>query len=1832
MSGRFPHNPGETHDRGRGRGGYRGRGRGRGNYGNRGGRNIEGGEQGAYGGARDNDYRGERGGRGRGNGKGPRKPREHPMSFTALHECLNKEPNEIILGLNNPGSGFIKFLEQGRVRPDFMKLALNVITKCLDRTIADTFVLELLHQIEKSTFTTGPLVLYFTEMLTETSQAKHQDFKEAIEDSLLLMTELLHKLPSSVSKVNVPLSVLKTTLEQLQITTNIVDVNLLEKHEDVMQMLYKSLRKNNTHEEPRKRTELLYENEAPPDDFRDISIFPTQNDIYLNERPFLRVNKARGAYQDIDHYLDVQFRLLREDFVKPLRDGIEEYKHQRTSLKQKKLQDIRMYQRVFIRSPLCQADGIYHKIQFDVSKMRNIKWRISKRLIFGSLLCLSRDNFQTFLFATVSNRQEKELSDGIIDVRFEEKHDEIAKINPDVEFQMVETTAYFEAYRHVLKALQRIRANELPFQRYIVECKTELKPPRYLLEGYGKTFDLRPLITKEVVEVTKKASARQRPRHRGSLGDLLMDISDSDDEDPVDQVLERELTRVASSQAKSVNMLRTNTWPDAEQMRLDQTQYEAVKMALTKEFVVIQGPPGTGKTYIGLKIVQALLHNRDVWTKNRMGNIEQSPILVVCYTNHALDQFLEGIYKFWKTNIVRIGGRSKSELMEKFLLKNLKQVMKNDRKIPIEVHRGKFQLMDQLKDIQMQLDKTVSLIEASHKGLVKEDVLEEFMNEDHYNQLTDGPPTFNDPFQMQFQTGKRVQVMDWLGVGDNYYELPTDNLTGAMGAMQVAGPDDDDDDDDEDEYVTVDDEADAIAAERTLDEDDLDQNRRRQQELQRIQNEQEAAGTLALDINNMQDAGQYELAGGWMTQTNRKSRKKTLKRGLQGTDAMTDDEANDCYILWDLPLKERWRLYRNWINKYRNSLKSKIQDYEREYERQARQMVDLRREEDFAVLKQAVVIGMTTTGAAKYQSLIQRVKPKIVVVEEAAEVLESHIVTTLSEGCEHLILIGDHKQLRPNPTVYDLARKYNLEISFFERMINNRIPYECLELQHRMRPEIATLVSDIYPELRDHKSVHHYERVKGVAKNMFFVDHTVHETSDIEIRSKSNPHEAEYIVKLCKYLIQQGYKREEITILTLYTGQMFTIKKLMPKEYFQGVRVCAVDNFQGEENEIVLLSLVRSNEENSIGFLKIENRVCVALSRAKRGFYAIGNMTLLAKNSDLWRKIYGRLRHTGNVGEALELYCQNHPKDNHILVKTAADFDKAPEGGCTKKCDARLDCGHTCPQFCHNIDAHHEDFQCRKPCAKKCPEGHTCSKMCYQNCGTCQTRVIKTIPACGHTQNVPCHMDPATFNCTMPCSKKLSCGHTCKEQCWGPCSRLCKEKSGIYLECGHYCKVECYKMDKSSEIVCTQPCSDLLLCGHKCQGTCGSCQREKCEWQCQHHQCSQPCSEPCDRPRCDRPCMKKFTCFECKNRYTCIGLCGEKCPPKCPNCDKAEIREVFFGTEEDQNAKFVQLEDCGHILEVEGLDAWVDKYSDDSGTVDIQYKTCPKCKTPIRKNLRYGDTIKKMDKYIAAVKEKIIGSRDEVKILKQNVEREIKDFSLTDSVISNDLQTRVNIPTDYITINLLNAVKMQLDFTRQFTKLADDVQHQKHKSIGASTGDVVDFRARCGQIKTKIETTIRWVLKNRQRFTEQEALECQKELTRLKLQSKAYVIDYKASKVKDKLKPEYIDCIEQSIDELEKGVPLKDDTEARITKNLKILEKKLAPTNGLGISDGERVEILKAMGLTKGHWYKCANGHIYAIGDCGGATVEATCPECKSTIGGSGHALRSDNKSNNIME
>lgn len=147
------------------------------------------------------------------------------------------------------------------------------------------------------------------------------------------------------------------------------------------------------------------------------------------------------------------------------------------------------------------------------------------------------------------------------------------------------------------------------------------------------------------------------------------------------------------------------------------------------------------------------------------------------------------------------------------------------------------------------------------------------------------------------------------------------------------------------------------------------------------------------------------------------------------------------------------------------------------------------------VLREASVIGMTITGAAIHAELISkipsiyvlisaqffrsfadRVAPKTIIVEEAAEIMESQLLAVLPSSARHLIMIGDHKQLRPQVQCDLLRRRHRLDVSMFERLITgsgeHRLPYAQLGYQCRMREEFVQLIRDIYPELETNKQVH----------------------------------------------------------------------------------------------------------------------------------------------------------------------------------------------------------------------------------------------------------------------------------------------------------------------------------------------------------------------------------------------------------------------------------------------------------------------------------------------------------------------------------------------------------------------------------------------------------------------------------------------------------------------------------------------------------------------------------------------------------------------------------------
>lgn len=181
-------------------------------------------------------------------------------------------------------------------------------------------------------------------------------------------------------------------------------------------------------------------------------------------------------------------------------------------------------------------------------------------------------------------------------------------------------------------------------------------------------------------------------------------------------------------------------------------------------------------------------------------------------------------------------------------------------------------------------------------------------------------------------------------------------------------------------------------------------------------------------------------------------------------------------------------------------------------------------------------------------------------------------------------------------------------------------------------------MTHFYQDLKDHPTVETARPpITGVRGNLFFVTHRSREEKVNDGNSKQNKFEAEYVIALAHYLIKQGYQTSHITILVMYLGQRALISRLIKQSVFskalQGIRVQVTDSYQGEENEIILLSLVRSeNPENSIGFLKIHNRICVALSRARRAMYIVGNLDFLMKNEEMWKNIGNTLKECQAIG------------------------------------------------------------------------------------------------------------------------------------------------------------------------------------------------------------------------------------------------------------------------------------------------------------------------------------------------------------------------------------------------------------------------------------------------------------------------------------------------------------------------------------------------------------------------------------------------------------------------
>ena len=362
-------------------------------------------------------------------------------------------------------------------------------------------------------------------------------------------------------------------------------------------------------------------------------------------------------YLNGPEYMDTYYRLLRAELYSAIQKGIKDLKSGTLDNR-----DMNCYFNISLAGYFFCNGNFCLALKFTPSKpVRN--WASSPQLMFGNLLCLSPSGrFDDIIWATVAERDENLLKkSSVIVVQICKENQTTTSDVCDLidtsggQAVMVESPTYFNALHPVLTALQEIDIDNFSLNQAIVNVQVSAPYQNILKPLYNEHRVLLPL-------------------------------------DPVRATEEQHLTVIKKG--------------------LDDSQAEAFNHCLDQKLAIIQGPPGTGKTFIGVKIVEALI----VLNKS-------FPILVLTYKNHALDEFLKHLIErrvVSSNQVVRIGGRSKESSLNECnlgeLIKYYKDLESADRNHRLSLNREIYEaILDieektkQCKRIAMELDRVSSI-------------------------------------------------------------------------------------------------------------------------------------------------------------------------------------------------------------------------------------------------------------------------------------------------------------------------------------------------------------------------------------------------------------------------------------------------------------------------------------------------------------------------------------------------------------------------------------------------------------------------------------------------------------------------------------------------------------------------------------------------------------------------------------------------------------------------------------------------------------------------------------------------------------------------------------------------------------------------------------------------------------------------------------------------------------------------------------------------------------------------------------------------------------------
>ena len=336
------------------------------------------------------------------------------------------------------------------------------------------------------------------------------------------------------------------------------------------------------------------------------------------------------------------------------------------------------------------------------------------------------------------------------------------------------------------------------------------------------------------------------------------------------------------------------------------------------------------------------------------------------------------------------------------------------------------------------------------------------------------------------------------------------------------------------------------------------------------------------------------------------------------------------------------------IRELRKNRKKGSENYHQKMDRLKSRAAEIEIRINSELFGEARVIACTLVGSA--HRLLEGMKFGTLFIDEAAQALEAACWIPMKRA-SRVILAGDHCQLPP--TVKSIAAlRAGLGKTLMERIAENKPEVvTLLKIQYRMNDEIMRFSSDWFyggkvesaPQIK-YRSVLDYDHpITWIDTSDKEPADTIEEGEDLNFKEqfvgesfgRINKAEAELpLLTLAEYFTKIGKQRVlsesiDVGIISPYRAQVQYLKKLIKKyEFFKPYRrlisVNTVDGFQGQERDVILISLVRSNDEGQIGFLKDLRRMNVAMTRARMKLIILGNKDTMTKHpfyKKLWEYV-----------------------------------------------------------------------------------------------------------------------------------------------------------------------------------------------------------------------------------------------------------------------------------------------------------------------------------------------------------------------------------------------------------------------------------------------------------------------------------------------------------------------------------------------------------------------------------------------------------------------------------